>query len=115
MGPSPQHQRRCVPRPRRRWLAADWLPAGEELFLSGTAANSGGYSDSITDSRINQTLVSNNMQTMYTRGNFLPAQLPMIWQPQADHQRNEISNNLRGVYPLSPTLSISPENWYFVK
>jgi hypothetical protein len=46
---------------------------------------------------------------------YLSSQLPMIWQPNADYQLNEIANNLKGVAPLSPTLSINPENWYFVK
>jgi peptide/nickel transport system substrate-binding protein len=43
------------------------------------------------------------------------AQLPMIWQPNADYQLNEIADNLKGVTPLSTTLSINPENWYFTK
>jgi peptide/nickel transport system substrate-binding protein len=96
-------------------FAPDYLPTGEELFLSGAVANSGGYSNSTNDSLINQTLTSNSEQTMYTWQDYLSAQLPMIWQPQADYQLNEIANNLKGVYPLSPTLSINPENWYFVK
>jgi peptide/nickel transport system substrate-binding protein len=96
-------------------FAPDYLPTGEELFLSGAVANSGGYSNSTNDSLIKQTLTSNNMQAMYSWQDYLSAQLPMIWQPQADYQLNEISNNLKGVYPLSPTLSINPENWYFVK
>jgi hypothetical protein len=39
----------------------------------------------------------------------------MIWQPQADYQLTEIAGRLRGVTPQSPTLSVNPENWYFVK
>jgi hypothetical protein len=31
------------------------------------------------------------------------------------NQPNEIASNLKGVTPVSPTLSITPENWYFVK
>jgi peptide/nickel transport system substrate-binding protein len=96
-------------------FAPDYLPTGEELFLSGAVANSGGYSNSTNDSLINQTLTSNSEQTMYTWQDTLSSQIPVIWQPQADYQLNEISNNLKGVYPLSPTLSINPENWYFVK
>jgi len=96
-------------------FAPDYLPTGEELFLSGAVANSGGYSNSTNDSLINQTLTSNSEQTMYTWQDNLSSQIPVIWQPQADYQLNEISNNLKGVYPLSPTLSINPENWYFVK
>jgi hypothetical protein len=35
--------------------------------------------------------------------------------PQADYLLGEIADNLKGVTPLSPTFSINPENWYFVK
>jgi peptide/nickel transport system substrate-binding protein len=96
-------------------FAPDFLPTGEELFLSGAIANSGGYSNSTNDALIEKTLVSNNMQDMYKWQDFLSAQIPMIWQPQADYQLNEIATNLKGATPLSPTLSINPENWYFVK
>jgi hypothetical protein len=27
----------------------------------------------------------------------------------------EVANNLKGALPQSPTLSITPETWYFVK
>jgi peptide/nickel transport system substrate-binding protein len=96
-------------------FAPDYLPTGEELFLSGAIANSGGYTSSTNDSLINKTLVSNNVQDMYAWQDYLAPQLPMEWQPQADYQLNEIANDLKGVLPLSPTLSINPENWYFVK
>ena len=35
--------------------------------------------------------------------------------PTADYQITEIANNLKGVTPQSPTLSLTPEYWYFVK
>jgi peptide/nickel transport system substrate-binding protein len=96
-------------------FAPDYLPTGEELFITGAVANSGGYSSPANDALIGKTLVSNNMQDMYSWQDYLSAQLPMIWQPQADYQLNEIAGNLKGVTPVSPTLSITPENWYFVK
>ena len=43
------------------------------------------------------------------------AQLPVIWAPDAAYQLTEIASNLKGALPQSPTLSINPENWYFVK
>jgi peptide/nickel transport system substrate-binding protein len=96
-------------------FAPDYLPTGEELFITGAVANSGGYSSPTNDALIGKTLVSNSTQDMYTWQDYLSAQLPMIWQPQADYQLNEIADNLKGVTPVSPTLSITPENWYFVK
>ena len=64
---------------------------------------------------IGQTLISSNMQYMYDWQDYLAAQLPVLWQPNADYQLTEIASNLKGVTPQSPTLSINPENWYFVK
>jgi peptide/nickel transport system substrate-binding protein len=96
-------------------FAPDYLPTGEELFISGAVANSGGYSDAKNDALINQTLTSSNLQVFYDWQDYLSAQLPVIWQPQTDNQLSEIADNLKGVTPLSPTGSINPENWYFVK
>jgi peptide/nickel transport system substrate-binding protein len=96
-------------------FAPDYEPTGEELFLSGAVANSGGYTDPTNDALINKTLTSSNLQFMYNWQDYLSTQLPMLWQPNADYQLNEISTNLKGVTPLSPTLDITPENWYFTK
>jgi peptide/nickel transport system substrate-binding protein len=96
-------------------FSPDYEPTGEQLFLSGVVANAGGYSDPRNDAMINQTLTSSNLTYMYSWQDYLSAQLPMIWQPEADYQLTEITGNLKGVAPESPTLSINPENWYFVK
>jgi hypothetical protein len=108
MGSTPEHQRRCASRLHRTTRRGGLLAMGV-----GAIALGGGWSFAPTsDALINKTLVSNNMQDMYNWQDFLSAQVPMIWQPQADYQLNEIANNLKGVTPLSPTLSINPENWY---
>ncbi len=78
-------------------------------------ANSGGYSSKSNDSLIQKTLTSSSSQLMYDWQDYLAPQLPMMWQPNADYQLTEVSGNLRGATPQSPTLSINPENWYFVK
>jgi len=96
-------------------FSPDYLPTGEELFLSTDPANSSGYSSATNDVMINKTLTSSNLQYMYQWENYLSAQLPFIWQPAADYQLSEVAENLKGVSPLSSTLSINPENWYFVK
>ena len=96
-------------------FAPDYLPTGEQLFQTGAVANSGGYSSPTNDLLIARTLTSRGNQPIYTWQNYLAAQLPMLWQPNADYQLTEISGQLRGVLPQSPTLSINPENWYFVK
>jgi hypothetical protein len=33
----------------------------------------------------------------------------------ASYQLTEVAGNLKGALPQSPTLSINPEDWYFVK
>jgi peptide/nickel transport system substrate-binding protein len=96
-------------------FAPDYSPTGETLFMCGAIANSGGYCSKTNDNYINQTLTSNNMQAMYTWQNYLSAQLPVMWQPNGVYSLTEIVNNLKGVTPQSPTLNITPENWYFVK
>jgi peptide/nickel transport system substrate-binding protein len=96
-------------------FSPDYAPTGEQLFLSGVVANSGGYSNAANNSMINQTLTSSNLQYLYNWQDYLSTQLPVIWQPNADYQLTEVAANLQGVSPQSPTLSITPENWYFVK
>jgi len=96
-------------------FSPDYAPTGEQLFLSGVVANSGGYSNPANNSMINKTLTSSNLQYMYDWQDYLSVQLPVIWQPNADYQLTEVADNLQGVSPQSPTLSINPEDWYFVK
>ncbi|HEX7163474.1 MAG TPA: ABC transporter substrate-binding protein [Trebonia sp.] len=93
----------------------DYDPTGETLFMTGSGANSGGYSDPHNDSLINQTLLSSGMQALYNWQDYLARQLPFIWQPNGAYQLTEVYNNLRGVIPQASTLVINPEAWYFVK
>jgi len=92
----------------------DYYPTGETLFLSGSGANSSGYSNATNDNYIDQTLTSTSTQSLYTWQDYLAQQLPEIWQPNGAYQLTEVANNLRGVIPQSTTLNINPENWYFV-
>jgi peptide/nickel transport system substrate-binding protein len=96
-------------------FAPDYLPTGEELFACGAVGDSGGFCDQADDSMIDQTLTSSNLQYMYQWQDYLATQLPVLWQPDADYQLTEVTGNLRGVTPQSPTLSINPEDWYYVK
>ncbi len=96
-------------------FSPDYLPTGDELFLCGAVANSGGYCDKTNDSLINQTLTNDNLSLFYNWQDYLAPQLPVEYQPNAAYTLTEVANNLKGVLPQSPTLSINPENWYFVK
>jgi len=93
----------------------DYQPTGEELFMCGIPANSGGYCNKQNDSLINSTLTNSATQPMYTWQNFVSPQLPMEWQPNGAYELTEIANNLKGATPQPATLGINPENWYFVK
>jgi peptide/nickel transport system substrate-binding protein len=96
-------------------FSPDYLPTGDQLFECGAIANSGGYCDPTDDAMIEQTLTSSNLQLFYNWQNYLAQQLPVEYQPNAAYTLSEISNSLKGVLPQSPTLSINPEDWYFVK
>jgi peptide/nickel transport system substrate-binding protein len=96
-------------------FAPDFLPTGEELFECGAVANSGGYCDPANDALINKTLTSSDLSYMYAWEDYLATQLPVLWQPSAEYQLTEVTGNLKGVTPQSPTLDITPEDWYFVK
>jgi len=98
------------------WVfAPDYQPTGEELFLCGVPANSGGYCSKENDSLTNTTLTTSDMQAMYNWQHYLQPQLPVQYQPNAVYSLTEIKDNLRGVTPQPVTLAINPENWYFVK
>jgi peptide/nickel transport system substrate-binding protein len=96
-------------------FAPDFLPTGDELFQCGAVANSGGYCDPANDGLISKTLTSGNLSYMYQWQDYLSTQVPVEWQPNADYQLTEVTDNLKGVTPQSPTLDLTPENWYFVK
>ena len=93
----------------------DYYPTGETLFLSGSGANSGGYTNAENDSLINATLTSNSVQSLYSWQDYLAQQIPVIWQPNGVYQLTEVVDNLGGVTPQSSTLNINPENWFFTK
>jgi peptide/nickel transport system substrate-binding protein len=96
-------------------FSPDYYPTGETLFMSGSGANSSGYTDARNDALINQTLISSSLQPLYQWQDYLATQVPVLWQPNGVYELSEVANNLRGVIPQSTTLAINPENWYFVK
>jgi peptide/nickel transport system substrate-binding protein len=96
-------------------FAPDYQPTGEELFMCGVPANSGGYCNKQNDALINDTLTNSASSAMYKWQDFLQPQLPVEYQPNGVYELTEIKSTLRGVTPQPPTLAINPENWYFVK
>ena len=96
-------------------FAPDYLPTGEALFRCGAPANSGGYCDKTNEALISKTLTSGNLQDLYRWQDYLATRLPVMWQPNSVTALTEIASDLKGVTPQSGTLSINPEDWYFVK
>jgi peptide/nickel transport system substrate-binding protein len=96
-------------------FAPDYLPTGETLFMCNAIANSAGYCNSTNDALTEQTLTNPSLPLFYKWQNYLATQLPVQWQPNAPYLIAEIANNLKGVTPMSTTLTINPENWYYVK
>ena len=93
----------------------DYYPSGETLFLSGSGANPGGYSDATDDKLISKSLTTPSNAPLYQWQDYLAKQVPVIWQPNGVYELTEVTNKLRGVVPQSTTLNLNPENWYFVK
>ncbi len=98
----------------------DYLPTGEELFGTHSVDNIGGYSDSVNDSLIQDTLAATTNKAFYKAfykwQNYLGPQLPNLMEPEGPNQLTETENDLNangGVQ--SPTLALTPEDWFFVK
>jgi peptide/nickel transport system substrate-binding protein len=96
-------------------FSPDYLPTGELTYMTGATLNPGGYSNAENDAMIEKTLTSPNLSYMYAWQDYLAMQVPTEWQPDPPEQLTEVANDLRGVTPQSSTLSITPEDWYFVK
>jgi peptide/nickel transport system substrate-binding protein len=110
------------------WQLADWgqgwsyvpdyLPTGDELFGTGSLGNIGQYSNATNDAKIKATLQANSgsafLQAMYSWQNWLTKQFPVLLQPTAPAYLIESKDNLR-IGKQSPTLALTPEDWYYVR
>jgi peptide/nickel transport system substrate-binding protein len=93
----------------------DYLPTGEELFMDSPF---GGFYNNVTNNNlINQTLTAKSTSAfdsaMYNWQNFLAKQLPVVWTPNVATLVESVNNLYIG--PQSPTLTINPEDWYYLK
>jgi peptide/nickel transport system substrate-binding protein len=96
------------------WVfAPDYYPSGELLFQTAAGSNSGSYSSKQADALIKATNFGDASLAQYE--NFLTEDLPVVWQPNLRYELTEVQNNLQGVFPQNPLLTINPENWYFTK
>ncbi|HEU5418009.1 MAG TPA: ABC transporter substrate-binding protein [Streptosporangiaceae bacterium] len=100
--------------------APDYLPTGEELFGTNSVDNIGGYSNHHNDQLITETLHANSpaafYKAFYRWENFLAAQLPNLMEPEGPNQLTETRNDLNADNGVqSPTLALTPEDWFYVK
>ncbi|MEU9112863.1 peptide ABC transporter substrate-binding protein [Streptomyces sp. NPDC048483] len=101
-------------------------PSGEKIFATNAPSNMGNWSDPQTDRLIRDTAYSDAppasgradprlaSRALRTYGRTVARQLPVLWTPNPAYQVSAIRNDLRGV-EQNPTLSLAPQDWYFVK
>jgi peptide/nickel transport system substrate-binding protein len=93
----------------------DYLPTGEELFDNSPFG--GFYNNRTNTALIAKTLTARTTTSfdsaMYTWEDYLARQLPVVWTPNVA-TLVESANDLF-IGPQSPTLTINPEDWYYLK
>jgi peptide/nickel transport system substrate-binding protein len=99
------------------WIfAPDYYPSGEDLFLTGSVANYGSYSDPRNDALIRDTLApTSTNQTMFTWEKYVSSQVPVIWMPNYANPVYEIAKNLKGANSWNVFGNINPETWSYSK
>ncbi|MPZ26582.1 MAG: ABC transporter substrate-binding protein [Micromonosporaceae bacterium] len=90
-------------------------PTGEIMFKTGSGSNFGHYSDPKADQLIDRTVVSDDLEAMYEYQDYLAEQVPAVWTPGFPLRLLQVAKNLRGVEPINPYGTLSPENWYYVE
>ena len=95
----------------------DYLPTGEVLFGGSSVNNGGHYNNKTNNNLIQKTLTAKTnsqfLAAIHTWDNWLAAQLPVVYTPDAPTLL-ETANNLV-IGQQDPTLLITPEDWYYVK
>jgi peptide/nickel transport system substrate-binding protein len=116
----------CAPSCGTAWQLAFWgswtyspdyLPTGEELFLGNAASNGGNYNNPEDNLLITKTLDARNPgqldTAMWNWENWLAPQLPVVYMPDAPTLMETVSSLHTGIY--DPVLTITPEDWYYLK
>jgi peptide/nickel transport system substrate-binding protein len=95
--------------------APDYLPTGEELFMTGAINNAGDYNNPTNNTMIIDTLRAKTPSAfdsaMYNWQNYLARNLPVVWEPDAP----QLVETIKGLHtgPLNSALNITPEDWYW--
>ncbi|MHB1548024.1 MAG: ABC transporter substrate-binding protein, partial [Acidimicrobiales bacterium] len=123
----------CTPsQPACKWTAENWgagwvyapdfYPSGEELFLTGAAADYSNYSNPTANKLILATTTapaSQSQAALNAYQNYMITQLPVVYGPTSFGNPiaggpSLISSKLGGVAPNAYGY-ITPETWYFTK
>lgn len=89
------------------------IPTGETMFLPGATSNAGDYSDPTTTKLVENTLFTNDSNAMTNYQNYVAAQLPWIWLPNADGAVTVVKGSLKGVIPQNVFNLFNPEDWSY--
>jgi len=95
--------------------APDYLPTGETLFESTAPNNYGAYSNARNDQLITASLDARTPSqfntAMYNWQNYVSAQLPVVYEPNAPTLLEAIKGLQIG--PQNSALNITPEEWSY--
>jgi peptide/nickel transport system substrate-binding protein len=114
------------------WVLANWgagwiygpsyLPTGEPLYNTGSAANAGNYSDAKMTSLISGTIVGplkNESAALSAYAKYASSQEPVIFGPTSigtyAGDAGTVVNRKLGGYAANALGLMNPEDWYFVK
>jgi peptide/nickel transport system substrate-binding protein len=111
-----------------QWELADWgqgwsyqpdyLPTGDELYETNSAGNLGDFSNAKNDALIKKTVQASSnsafLTAMYNWEAYLTPKLPVMLQPEAPSALMETIYDLH-IGPQPPTLTLTPETWYFMR
>jgi peptide/nickel transport system substrate-binding protein len=95
----------------------DYLPTGEELFESTSVADAGKFKSAEDNLLIQSTLEARTPaafdRAMYVWQDWLAKDLPVVYEPNAATLVEDVDN--LNIGPQSTTLTINPEDWYYLK
>jgi peptide/nickel transport system substrate-binding protein len=95
----------------------DYLPTGEELFESNSVADAGKFKSAEDNLLIQSTLQARTPaafdRAMYVWQDWLAKDLPVVYEPNAATLVENVDN--LNIGPQSTTLTINPEDWYYLK
>jgi peptide/nickel transport system substrate-binding protein len=98
-------------------FSPDYVPTGEELFEPTSIDDAGGYDSPANNALITKTLTAKTpgelISAMDQWENYLSPQLPVVYEPNVATLVETVDNLHIGVQ--DPTLTINPEDWYYLK